>query len=156
MDENLSSVINEHIIEMTDDFISTAASPHSALEGVVSLLRASFSYYNWVGIYLLCDKDTLKLGPYRGEPSPHTIIPIENGICGAAVREKQTIIVPDVNADLRFLACSLKTRSEIVVPIRRGEDILGEIDIDSDTPDAFKDADRRMLEIIADKLAAIL
>jgi L-methionine (R)-S-oxide reductase len=156
MDDYLSEETNNHILEMADDFISTSASPQSAMEGIVGLLKASFNYYNWVGIYLLSDKDTLKLGPFRGEPSPHTLIPISSGICGAAVREKQTIIVPDVNADPRFLACSLKTRSEIVVPIKRGDIILGEIDIDSDTPDAFKDSDREVLEKIAGKIAAIL
>jgi GAF domain-containing protein len=155
-DEYLSSVSNEHIIEMAEDFIETASSPHSAMEGIVGLLKASFPYYDWVGIYLLSDNNTLKLGPFRGEPSPHTVIPIESGICGAAVREKQTIVVPDVNADPRFLACSLRTRSEIVVPIRKGDDIVGEIDIDSDTLDAFKESNRQMLETIADRLAEIL
>jgi L-methionine (R)-S-oxide reductase len=155
-DEYLSSLSSEHIIEMADDFIKTAANPNSAMEGIVGLLMASCPHYDWVGIYLLNDEKTLRLGPFRGEPSPHTVIPIESGICGAAAREKVTIIVPDVNADPRFLACSLRTRSEIVVPIKRGEDVLGEIDIDSDTPDAFKDIDRRMLETIAQRLAEIL
>jgi L-methionine (R)-S-oxide reductase len=155
-DDYISGVSNEHVIEMADDFIKTASNAHSAMEGIVGLLKASFPYYDWVGIYLLSDNKTLKLGPFRGEPSPHTVIPIDSGICGAAVREKQTIVVPDVKADPRFLACSLRTRSEIVVPIKKGEDIVGEIDIDSDTPNAFKDGDRLMLETIADKLAEII
>ena len=119
-DDYISTVSNEHVIEMADDFIKTASNAHSAMEGIVGLLKASFAYYDWVGIYLLSDSHTLKLGPFRGEPSPHTVIPIESGICGAAVREKQTIVVPDVKADPRFLACSLRTRSEIVVPIKKG------------------------------------
>lgn len=155
-DEYLSDVSTDQIIKTADDFIKTASNPNSPMEGIVGLLKASFSYYDWVGIYLLNDESTLKLGPFRGDPSPHTIIPINSGICGAAVREKQTIVVPDVNADPRFLACSLTTRSEIVVPIKRGDEILGEIDIDSDTPDAFKDRDRRLIEAIATKLAEIL
>jgi L-methionine (R)-S-oxide reductase len=155
-DDYLSENSIDQIIEMADDFIKTASNSHSAMEGIVGLLKASFPYYDWVGIYLLNDSTTLKLGPFRGDPSPHTIIPIENGICVAAVREKQTIIVPDVNADKRFLACSLRTKSEIVVPIIKGNLVVGEIDIDSDTPDAFKDRDRRMLELIADKLSEIL
>jgi L-methionine (R)-S-oxide reductase len=155
-DEYLSGISSEHIIEMADDFIKTATSPHSAMEGIVGLLMASCPHYDWVGIYLLNDEKTLRLGPYRGEPSPHTVIPIESGICGAAAREKVTIIVPDVNADPRFLACSLRTRSEIVVPIKRGENVLGEIDIDSDTLDAFTETDRQMLETIAKRLAEIL
>ena len=155
-DEYISGISSEHIIEMAGDFIKTATGPYSAMEGIVGLLKASVPYYDWVGIYLLKDESTLKLGPFRGDPSPHTTIPIDSGICGAAVREKQTIVVPDVNADPRFLACSLKTRSEIVVPIMRDQYILGEIDIDSDTPDAFKESDRRMLKTIAGMLAEIL
>ena len=72
--------------------------------------------YTWVGIYLL-DGDELVLGPFVGKPSPHTRIPLGRGICGAAATEKATIIVDDVNADPRYLACSLETKSEIVVPI---------------------------------------
>jgi GAF domain-containing protein len=105
-----------------------------------------------VGIYLL-EGNELVLGPYLGKPSPHTRIPIGQGICGAAAREKQTIVVDDVNADERYLACSLETKSEIVVPIMIGERVLGEIDIDSDRAAAFGAADRQLLEQVATMLA---
>ena len=82
------------------------------------------------------------LGPYLGKPSPHTRIPLNRGICGAAASEKTTIIVDDVNSDPRYLACSIETRSEIVVPIMRGDTVLGEIDVDSDGVAAFGDKDR--------------
>jgi GAF domain-containing protein len=75
------------------------------------------------------------------------------GICGAAATEKATIVVDDVNADPRYLACSLETRSEIVVPIMRGEQVLGELDIDSDKPAAFGPSDRALLERAAAALA---
>jgi len=97
----------------------------------------------------------LKLGPYRGDPSPHVEIPVDKGICGAAVREGKTIIVPDVNADPRFLVCSITTKSEIVVPIRKNGDIVGEIDIDSNDIDAFTNDDRKILEMVADKLSKL-
>lgn len=155
-DEYLSDISADQIISHAEDFIKTASNARSAMEGIVGLLKASVPYYDWVGIYLVADESTLRLGPYRGDPSPHEVIPIEKGICGAAAREKQTIVVPDVNSDPRFLACSLRTRSEIVVPIMRDGRVLGEIDIDSDTPDAFKDRDRRMLETIAASLAEII
>jgi L-methionine (R)-S-oxide reductase len=154
-DDYLTEISYEHVIKLADDFIKTASNLYSALEGIVGLLKASFPYYDWVGIYLLHDENELRLGPFRGDPSPHTTISVESGICGAAVREKVTIIVPDVNSDPRFLACSLKTRSEIVVPIKKDERIFGEIDIDSDLPDAFKEKDRRLLEAIASKLAEL-
>ena len=85
----------------------------SALEGP---LAQHLSDYTWTGIYLL-DGNELCLGPFVGKPSPHTRIPLGRGICGAAATEKATIIVDDVNADPRYLACSIETRSEIVVPI---------------------------------------
>jgi GAF domain-containing protein len=102
------------------------------------------------------DGDELVLGPYRGKPSPHTRIPLGRGICGAAATEKATIIVDDVNADPRYLACSIETRSEIVVPIMRGAEVLGEIDIDSDRRAAFTDADRELLEQVAEMIATKL
>ena len=155
-DEYISENSFEQVISTAADFINTASNAQSAMEGIVGLLKASFPYFDWVGIYLMADENTLVLGPFRGDPSPHTVISIDKGICGAAAREKQTIVVPDVNADTRFLACSLRTRSEIVVPIMRGDLVLGEIDIDSDTLDAFKERDRRMLEAIAQMLADII
>ena len=87
------------------------------------------------------------------KPSPHTRIPVGSGICGAAASEKSTIVVDDVNADSRYLACSIDTKSEIVVPIMDGARVLGEIDIDSDKPAAFGAADRGLLEPIAALLA---
>ena len=123
-----------------------------ALERTVEILKRTVPHYTWVGIYLL-DGNELVLGPFLGKPSPHTRIPIGQGICGAAAREKQTIVVDDVNADDRYLACSLETKSEIVVPIMIGTRVLGEIDIDSDRPAAFGDDDRRLLEHVARMLA---
>ena len=93
------------------------------------------------------------LGPYLGKPSPHTRIPLNRGICGAAASEKATIIVDDVNNDPRYLACSIETRSEIVVPIMRGDKVLGEIDVDSDGVAAFGEEDRELLEAVAKALA---
>ena len=127
-------------------------SPQRALERAVEILKRVMPLYTWVGIYLL-ERDELVLGPFLGKPSPHTRIPIGQGICGAAAREKQTIIVDDVNADERYLACSLETKSEIVVPILNGTRVLGEIDIDSDRPAAFGDDDRKLLEQVAAILA---
>ena len=86
------------------------------MERAVAVLKHEIPDYTWVGIYLL-DGDELVLGPFLGKPSPHTRIPLGRGICGAAATEKATIIVDDVNADPRYLACSIETKSEIVVPI---------------------------------------
>ena len=120
----------------------------------VRLLKDAIPHYTWVGIYLL-DGDELVLGPFLGKPSPHTRIPLGRGICGAAATEKATIVVDDVNADPRYLACSIETRSEIVVPIMEDGEVLGEIDIDSDQPAAFGAADRALLEHVAALLAEV-
>lgn len=132
--------------------IAAAPNADAAMKQTVALLKDGIPEYTWVGIYLL-DGHELVLGPYVGKPSPHTRIPLGRGICGAAAAEKATIVVDDVNADARYLACSLDTKSEIVVPIMRGADVLGEIDIDSDTRAAFGPKDRALLEPVAALLA---
>lgn len=132
--------------------IAAAPNAQSAMKQAVSLLKDGVADYTWVGIYLL-DGNELVLGPYVGKPSPHTRIPLGRGICGAAAAEKATIVVDDVNADSRYLACSIETKSEIVVPIMQGTEVLGEIDIDSDKPSAFGTKDRELLEPIAALLA---
>jgi L-methionine (R)-S-oxide reductase len=135
--------------------IAAAPNPTSAMRQAVHLLKDAMPHYTWVGIYLI-DGDDLVLGPFLGKPSPHTRIPIGRGICGAAAAEKATIIVDDVNADPRYLACSIETKSEVVVPIMDGRTVLGEIDIDSDQPAAFGAADRALLEQVAGLLAEAL
>ena len=137
------------------DAVGRAPDGPAAMQAAVALLKARLPHYTWAGIYLL-DGEELVLGPYLGKPSPHTRIPLNRGICGAAATQKTTIVVDDVNADPRYLACSLETRSEIVVPILRGEEVLGEIDIDSDRPAAFGAEDRQLLEAVAAALAARL
>ena len=123
-----------------------------AMQTTVDTLKNTMPSYSWVGVYLL-DGNELVLGPFKGRPSPHTRIPLGRGICGAAAAEKATIIVDDVNADSRYLACSVDTKSEIVVPIMKGSEVLGEIDVDSDHPAAFNDSDRKLLESVAALLA---
>jgi L-methionine (R)-S-oxide reductase len=123
-----------------------------AMQTTVQLLARHLPDYTWTGIYLL-DGNELVLGPFVGKPSPHTRIPLGRGICGAAAAEKATIIVDDVNADPRYLACSIETKSEIVVPVMLNGEVLGELDIDSDRKAAFGDSDRALLEKVAEQLA---
>jgi L-methionine (R)-S-oxide reductase len=143
------------LIDTIGSAIDAAPDATAAMAQTVTLLRAHRPDYTWVGIYLL-DSNELVLGPFVGKPSPHTRIPLGRGICGAAASEKATIVVDDVTADPRYLACSLETRSEIVVPIMRGSEVLGEIDIDSDRPAAFGPSDQSLLESIAARLARTL
>ena len=151
----MTSTDRDDLLTAIRSAIASAPNADGAMTQTVRLLKDAIPYYSWVGIYLL-DGDELVLGPFLGKPSPHTRIPLGNGICGAAAREQATIVVDDVNADPRYLACSIETRSEIVVPIMEDGQVLGEIDIDSDTPAAFGDADRRLLEQVAALLAESL
>ena len=146
---------NLEILDSLRNLASSAPDATSLLAGVVSLLRRERPHYHWVGVYLLRDKE-LVLGPYVGKPTPHTRIPLNKGVCGAAASTGQTLIVDDVNADPRYLACSLETRSEIVVPIQHRGRILGEIDIDSDQAAAFTPDDRNLLEAVAALLAEMM
>lgn len=112
----------------------------------------NFERYSWAGIYIVKGND-LVLGPWRGEhATEHTKIPIGKGICGSAAQSGRTELIPDVNKDNRYLACFVSTRSEIVVPIKKNKKIVGEIDIDSDIPNAFSKQDALFLEKIADML----
>ncbi len=122
------------------------------LEAMTDALHENFSRYTGVYIYVL-EGDMLVLTNWRGRETEHTRIPMGEGICGRAARVKQTITVDDVNTDPDYIACSLATRSEIVVPILRGERVFGEIDIDSDIPAAFAQQDRAFLEELARRVA---
>lgn len=136
----------------TEVLADTATSLPELLRSVVRMMN-NLPKYNWVGIYVL-DGDQLRLAHWRGPaPTEHITIPIDKGICGAAVREGKTIIVGDVTADPRYLQCFLNTRAEIVVPIWAYGKALAEIDIDSDIPNSFTEEDRNLLEEVAATIA---
>ena len=129
--------------------------PH-ALEKFVAILRSKFDHYNWVGIYLV-NEDKLILEAYAGNgETEHRMIPVGQGICGYAAKAGETVVVPDVSQDHRYLMCFPSTRSEIVVPIRGKNGVIGEIDIDSDRMAAFSKLDEEFLEAAAGELATYL
>ena len=135
--------------------IAEAAGPEAAAQRAVDLLHDRFPHYDWVGIYWV-DGTDLVLGPWTGpQATEHTRIPIGTGVCGAAAASGRTEIVPDVNADPRYLACFATTRSEIVVPIFDGGEVIGEIDVDGSDLGAFDETDARFLEEIAALLAPL-
>jgi GAF domain-containing protein len=135
--------------------IAEAAGPEAAAQRVVDLLHDRFPHYDWVGVYWV-DGTDLVLGPWTGpQATEHTRIPIGTGVCGAAAASGRTEIVPDVNADPRYLACFASTRSEIVVPIFDGGEVVGEIDIDGSDLDAFDATDARFLEEVTALLAPL-
>ncbi len=135
-----------------DQLAGAAQSAEHLMTLIVGRLKERLPHYDWVGFYMIekgnlpGSEDMLVLGPYIGAPTPHTRIPLNQGICGAAASSGRTIVVDDVNSDPRYLACSIETRSEIVVPVRVRGSIVGELDIDSHTPAAFRDDDRLLVE----------
>ena len=135
--------------------VAEADGPDAAAQRVVVALHERFPQYDWVGVYWVEGSD-LVLGPWTGpEATEHTRIPIGTGVCGAAAASGRTEIVPDVDADPRYLACFASTRSEIVVPIFHEGEVIGEIDIDGSDRDAFDETDARFLEEVAALLAPL-
>lgn len=142
----------DEIVSRVEQISDSNVSRDQALTEAVRLLKAERAHYNWVGIYLL-EGDTLVLHNYIGKPTEHTHIPVGRGVCGTAVAERANQIIDDVTAVDNYLACSLETRAEIVVLIRRGDEVFGQIDIDSDTPGAFTADDEALLGRVSDALA---
>lgn len=130
---------------------NAAASAEDLMSVMVGRLKERLPHFDWVGFYMIekagiGEDPVLVLGPYVGAITPHTRIPLNQGICGAAASSGRTVIVDDVNADPRYLACSIDTKSEIVVPIFVKGEVVGELDIDSHTPAAFTADDRQLVE----------
>jgi len=123
---------------------------------VCHLLEQNIDYYDWVGFYFRNgDKEELILGPYAGDETDHTVIPFGRGICGQVAVSGKNFVVPDVQAQDNYIACSINVRSEIVVPLFVNGENIGQIDIDSNVPDAFTDLDERFLEFVNAEVAKL-
>ncbi len=126
------------------------------LREAVKQIKAADSDYNFVGVYLHNpDESILWLHNYMGESTEHARIEAGRGVCGTALAEKKNQNVPDVTQVENYLACSPRTKSELVVLIRAGDEIFGQIDIDSKLPDSFPAKDQEAIEMVADKLAEV-
>tara|TARA_R110001583_G_scaffold7533_4_gene37198 strand:- start:516 stop:974 length:459 start_codon:yes stop_codon:yes gene_type:complete len=124
---------------------------------ICKLLEKNISYYNWVGFYFRNgNKEELILGPYVGAPTDHTIIPFGKGICGQVAVSNKNFVVPDVSAQDNYIACSITVKAEIVIPVFVDGKNMGQIDIDSNTPNPFTEADERFLEFVCENVATIL
>jgi GAF domain-containing protein len=142
----------DEVRKAADRLNSESRTADQLMEGITFLLNKQMLKYNWVGFYMLeprADPPMLVLGHYRGAMTPHTRIPLNQGICGAAASSGKTVVVDDVKKDPRYLACSLETKSEIVVPVFVRGKVAGELDIDSHFLAAFADEDRELVEYCA-------
>ena len=127
------------------------------LQKICQLLDQEISYFNWTGFYFRNgDKEELVLGPYVGVPTDHTVIPFGKGICGQVAVSNQTFIVPNVKEQDNYLSCSIDTKAEIVVPIIKNGENIGQIDIDSHRLNPFTQQDRELLEWLCNEIAKII
>ena len=130
--------------------------PHKIanLANASALLWQELRDLNWAGFYLL-EGDTLILGPFQGKPACIEI-PVGKGVCGTAVKENRTLVVPDVHQFPGHIACDCASNSEIVVPIYKNGEIIGVLDIDSPLFDRFSEEDRVGLEAFVKTLEKAL
>lgn len=130
----------EELRTRVTELAQSCSTAHELMQKMVTVLHQRMLKYNWVGFYLLeagAQPPALVLGAFEGAMTPHTRISLNQGICGAAASSGQTVVVDDVRKDPRYLACSLETKSEIVVPVFVHGKVVGELDIDSHFPAAF-------------------
>jgi L-methionine (R)-S-oxide reductase len=130
----------EEISTELSELAQAVPTAQELMQSMVKLLHERMLKYNWVGFYMLepgAQPPMLVLGAFEGAMTPHTRIPLNQGICGAAASSGQTVVIDDVSRDPRYLACSLETKSEIVVPVFVHGKVVGELDIDSHFPAAF-------------------
>lgn len=136
---------------------SPKQSTDDKLQKICQLLDQEISYFNWTGFYFKNgDKNELKLGPHVGAETDHTIIPYGTGICGQVAVSNETFEVPDVSEQDNYLSCSIDTKAEIVVPIFKNGENIGQIDIDSHTKDPFSLEDKDMLKWLCEEIGKIM
>jgi|TARA_B110000503_G_scaffold15042_2_gene20892 L-methionine (R)-S-oxide reductase len=139
------------------DLVSRSSSLDATLKEVCELLKTSIPYYDWVGFYFKNgEKEELKIGPYAGATTDHTIIPFGKGICGQVAVSNKNFVVADVSSQDNYIACSLSVKSEIVIPLFVNNVNIGQLDIDSNTIDPFTHEDERFLEFVCESVASIM
>ena len=142
----------EEVRKELTELVQAAPTAQDLMQRMVKLLHDRMLKYNWVGFYMLepgAKPPVLVLGAFEGAMTPHTRIPLHQGICGAAASSGQTVVVDDVSKDPRYLACSLETKSEIVVPVFVRGEVVGELDIDSHFPAAFTKEHQELVQYCA-------
>lgn len=138
------------IQQLESTFSDSAISSSKEIYQLVVDLLSKLPNFHWTGIYLLEDAtNELILEYYVGKPTEHTRIPVGEGVCGSAIAERTDKVIEDVKKEENYLACSLGTRSEIVVLIEDGDKIIGQIDVDSDNVGDFDEIDRNYLRQIS-------
>lgn len=147
----------ESILKKVDEIVDSNQKRDKKLQSICELLDQKIDVFDWAGFYLASEDEErmLILGPYVGEQTDHTKIPFGRGICGQAAETLDTFVVQDVNQADNYLACSIHVQSEIVVPIMKGDEFVGELDIDSHTKDAITPELRELCENICKRVSSV-
>ena len=137
--------------------IENSKEVNQTLTSICDALKSKIPHYDWVGFYFKNDKKReLVLGPYAGKPTDHSTIPFGKGICGQVAVSNKNFVVPDVQAQDNYIACSLEVKSEIVIPIFVKGENIGQIDIDSNSLNPILKADETFLDFICAIVATLL
>jgi GAF domain-containing protein len=151
-------VLSADLLLQLDGLIGSEKVPlrelYSSLANVSALLAANMEEINWVGFYLVQDPTTLILGPFQGKVAC-TTIPFGKGVCGTAWREKRVLVVPNVEAFEGHIVCDSASQSEVVIPIIKGSEVVGVLDIDSPKLDRFTPQEVELLTAVAERLALL-
>jgi L-methionine (R)-S-oxide reductase len=150
--------LSSSLVDRIGEVLKSSMSRDEKLKTVCRLLKDNVPYYNWVGFYIVGAerRNELVLGPFEGEPTEHTRIPFGRGICGQAAELRKTFLVQDVSKQTNYLSCSANVKSEIVIPIFKRGEIVGELDIDSHSLSPFSRKDQTFLKKICEMMSKIL
>ena len=150
--------VHDELLHEFQDFAGTASTAKSIMEHICERLHEKMARYNWVGFYLVdpVNSDVLLIGPYVGSFTPNARIPLNTGLCGAAAREAQTVVVHDVSKDPRYLAGSPLVKCEIVVPLFVKNKLAAELDIESYFTTTFTKPEQEFVEACASIVAKYL
>jgi L-methionine (R)-S-oxide reductase len=143
--------VHKKLLTEFEEFAKTAPNGSALMERISQRLHKEMTRYNWVGFYLVdpTDANVLLVGPFVGSFTPNARIPLNVGLCGAAASTGQSVVVPDVTKDSRYLAGSSLVKSEIVVPLFVKKKLVGELDIESYFTDAFPKNEQVFVEACA-------
>jgi len=144
--------LKNKIIHIIDENVNI----EETLQVICDYLKDNINYYDWVGFYFKNgDKQELKLAQYTGKPTEHIIIPFGKGICGQVALINKNFVVQDVSEQNNYISCGIAVRSEIVIPIFKNGENIGQIDIDSHQKSPFTKEDEKLLEFVCERVATI-
>lgn len=144
-DENYKVADFIFLLTKVREIVDGMADTNKKLQNICELLKSNVSYYDWVGFYYVEQKD-LVLRVFAGKPVLHTRIPFGKGICGQVAEKGKTFMVQDVSKETNYLSCTREVKAEIVVPVIKNEEVVGELDIDSHILSPFTEVDKKFLE----------